>query len=87
MPGMAGSVRVMSGRRAKTEIHGSGRSVPAMGVILWRVAGVGHDVVVRAVPVDPRDQRWESGRPAYRVCSDSPPPLARGQGGRQMSGS
>jgi hypothetical protein len=38
-----------------------------MGVILWQVVEVGHGVVMRAMPVDPRDQQWENDRPAYRV--------------------
>jgi len=29
---------------------------------------VGHDGVVRAMPIDSRDQRWEDDSPAYRVC-------------------
>jgi hypothetical protein len=36
-------------------------------LILCRAVG-GHDLVVRATLIDPRDQRWESDCPAYRVC-------------------
>jgi hypothetical protein len=35
--------------------------------VIRRAVDVGHDVVVRAMPIDPRDQRWQSDSPAYRV--------------------
>jgi len=34
----------------------------------YRDSHLGDDLVVRAMPIDPRDQRWESDSPAYRVC-------------------
>lgn len=34
--------------------------------VLFPVDG-GHDVVVQAMPIDPRDQQWQSDSPAYRV--------------------
>jgi len=36
-------------------------------MILRRAVDVGPDLVVHAMPIDPRDQRWESDSPAYRV--------------------
>src|SRR5689334_21352421 len=47
--------------------HGGGWSLPAGALILVGAAGLSHDLVVRAMPVDPRDERWASHSPAYRV--------------------
>jgi hypothetical protein len=46
---------------------GSSPALSGRALILRWAADVGHDLVVRATPIDPRDQRRESDSPAYRV--------------------
>jgi hypothetical protein len=47
---------------------------------------MGRDLVVRVMPVDPRDQQWQSDSPAYRVTSGNSPARVSGQYGSRKNG-